>query len=92
MAIRRSSTRELTYVYYFNHESKSFSGGELKLYDSRIENNYYVEAGSYKLIEPINNSMVFFLARYRHEVMPVSCPGKQFAHGRFTINGWARRK
>jgi Rps23 Pro-64 3,4-dihydroxylase Tpa1-like proline 4-hydroxylase len=88
----KTATRELTYVYYFNREPKAFSGGELKLYDSRIENNYYVEAESYKLVEPINNSLVFFLARYMHEVMPVSCPSQQFAVGRFTINGWVRRK
>jgi SM-20-related protein len=88
----KTASRELTYVYYFHREPKAFSGGELKLYDSRIENNYYVEAESYKIVEPINNSMVFFLARYMHEVMPVSCPSKQFADGRFTINGWVRRK
>jgi len=25
-------------------------------------------------------------------VKPVSCPGKQFENGRFTINGWILRK
>ncbi len=88
----KTAARELTYVYYFNREPKAFSGGELKLYDSRIENNYYVEADSYKIVQPLNNSIVFFLARYMHEVMPVSCPSKQFEDGRFTINGWVRRK
>jgi SM-20-related protein len=87
----KTAARELTYVYYFNREPKAFSGGELKLYDSRIENNYYVEADSFKLIEPINNSMVFFLARNMHEVMPVLCPSQQFQDGRFTVNGWIRR-
>ena len=84
----KTATRELTYVYYFNREPKAFSGGELKLYDSRIENNYYVEAESYKIVEPINNSIVFFLARTMHEVLPVACPSRQFADGRFTLNGW----
>jgi Rps23 Pro-64 3,4-dihydroxylase Tpa1-like proline 4-hydroxylase len=87
----KTASRELTYVYYFHREPKAFSGGQLKLYDSRIENNYYVEAESYRMIEPINNSIVFFLARYMHEVMPVSCPSRQFEDGRFTINGWVRR-
>lgn len=87
----KTAVRELTYVYYFNREPKAFSGGELKLYDSRIENNYYVEAESFKLIAPINNSIVFFLARNMHEVLRVSCPSQQFEDGRFTVNGWIRK-
>lgn len=86
-----TATRELTYVYYFYREPKSFSGGELLIYDSQIKNNYYVKADSSKIVEPRNNSIVFFLSRYMHEVLPVSCPSKAFADSRFTINGWVRR-
>lgn len=86
-----TATRELTYVYYFYREPKPFSGGELRLYDSKIENNYYAKAESFKTVEPRNNSIVFFLSRYMHEVLPVSCPSKAFADSRFTINGWVRR-
>lgn len=86
-----TATRELTYVYYFNREPKRFSGGELLIYDSKIENNFYVQAESFKTIEPRNNSIVFFFSRYMHEVLPVQCPSKAFADSRFTINGWVRR-
>ena len=86
-----TSTRFFTYVYYFNREPKAFSGGELQIYDSKIENNFYVAADSFKTVEPRNNSIVFFLSRYMHEVLPVSCPSKAFADSRFTINGWVRR-
>lgn len=86
-----TATRELTYVYYFYREPKPFSGGELLIYDSKIENNYYVKAESFQTVEPRNNSIVFFLSRYMHEVLPVSCPSKAFADSRFTINGWVRR-
>jgi Rps23 Pro-64 3,4-dihydroxylase Tpa1-like proline 4-hydroxylase len=86
-----SATRELTYVYYFNREPKAFSGGELTIYDSKIENNFYVAAESFKTVQPINNSIVFFLSRYMHEVLPVSCPSQAFADSRFTINGWVRK-
>lgn len=86
-----TATRTLTYVYYFNREPKAYSGGELVIYDSKIENNFYVKADSFKTIEPRNNSIVFFLSRYMHEVLPVSCPSKAFADSRFTINGWVRR-
>jgi Rps23 Pro-64 3,4-dihydroxylase Tpa1-like proline 4-hydroxylase len=83
-----TNTRVLTYVYYFNQEPKAFSGGELQIYDSKIENNYYVAAESFQTVEPRNNSIVFFLSRHFHEVLPVNCPSQNFAHSRFTINGW----
>lgn len=86
-----TATRELTYVYYFYREPKGFRGGELRIYDSRIENNYYVGADSFHTVEPRNNSIVFFLSRYLHEVLPVHCPSRAFADSRFTINGWVRR-
>ncbi|BAY38769.1 prolyl 4-hydroxylase alpha subunit [Nostoc sp. NIES-2111] len=86
-----TATRELTYVYYFYREPKKFSGGELVIYDSKVENNFYVNAESFKTVEPRNNSIVFFLSRYIHEVLPVKCPSQSFADSRFTINGWVRR-
>jgi Rps23 Pro-64 3,4-dihydroxylase Tpa1-like proline 4-hydroxylase len=86
-----TSNRELTYVYYFYQEPKAFSGGELVVYDSKIENNFYVAAETKQTIQPLNNSIVFFLSRYMHEVLPVTCPSERFADGRFTVNGWVRR-
>jgi SM-20-related protein len=86
-----TATRFFTYVYYFNREPKAFYGGELQIYDSKIENNFYVAAETLRTVEPRNNSIVFFLSRYMHEVLPVSCPSKAFADSRFTINGWVRR-
>jgi Rps23 Pro-64 3,4-dihydroxylase Tpa1-like proline 4-hydroxylase len=87
-----TATRELSYVYYFNREPKTFFGGELAIYDSKIENNFYVAADSFQTIQPLNNSIVFFLSRYMHEVLPVSCPSQAFADSRFTINGWVRKR
>lgn len=86
-----TASREFTYVYYFYGEPKPFSGGDLLIYDSKIENNFYVNADSHQIVEPRNNSIVFFLSRYLHEVLPVSCPSKAFGDSRFTINGWVRR-
>ncbi|MEM1172372.1 MAG: 2OG-Fe(II) oxygenase [Cyanobacteria bacterium P01_H01_bin.35] len=80
--------REITYVYYFYQQPKQFSGGELVLYDEKIDNNYYKQANSFKKIAVKNNSIIFFLSRYWHEVLPVNCPSKNFADSRFTINGW----
>lgn len=86
-----TATRELTYVYYFYREPKAFTGGELVIYDSKVEHNYYVQADTFKTVEPRNNSIVFFLSRYMHEVLPIQCPSQQFLDSRFTINGWIRR-
>ncbi|MBD2338391.1 2OG-Fe(II) oxygenase [Calothrix sp. FACHB-156] len=86
-----TSCRELTYVYYFYREPKQFSGGELRIYDSKIINNFYVNSESFTTIEPRNNSIVFFLSRYMHEVLLVNCPSKVFGNSRFTINGWVNR-
>lgn len=86
-----TATRELTYVYYFYREPKPFSGGELRVYDTKIENNYYLAADSFQTVEPRNNSVVFFFSRYMHEVLPIRCPSQAFADSRFTINGWVRR-
>ncbi|MEG4092623.1 2OG-Fe(II) oxygenase [Microcoleus sp. Pol12B4] len=86
-----TASRFFTYVYYFYREPKGFSGGELQIYDSKIENNFYVADKTFRTVEPRNNSIVFFLSRYMHEVLQVSCPSKAFADSRFTINGWVRK-
>ncbi|MEG3859167.1 2OG-Fe(II) oxygenase [Microcoleus sp. herbarium12] len=86
-----TASRFFTYVYYFNREPKAFSGGELLIYDSKVENNFYVADETFRTVEPRNNSIVFFLSRYMHEVLRVSCPSKAFADSRFTINGWVRK-
>lgn len=85
-----TNTRVLTYVYYFNQEPKAFSGGELQIYDGKTEGNHYVAAESFQIVEPLNNSIVVFLSRHFHEVLPVNCPSRNFADSRFTINGWIR--
>ncbi len=86
-----TASRELTYVYYFYREPKSFTGGELRLYDSKVANGFYVAAETFRTVEPLNNSVVFFPSRYLHEVMLVNCPSRQFGDYRFTINGWIRQ-
>lgn len=86
-----TATRELTYVYYFYQTPKPFTGGELLIYDSKIENGFFVGAETFKTVDPRNNSIVLFLSRCLHEVLPVHCPSQAFADSRFTINGWVRR-
>jgi Rps23 Pro-64 3,4-dihydroxylase Tpa1-like proline 4-hydroxylase len=85
------ATRQLTYVYYFNREPKVFTGGELRVYDDQIRNGKLARTDQFQIVEPRNNSIVFFNAAVMHEVTPVFVPGKDFRDSRFTVNGWVHR-
>ncbi|MDE5091498.1 MAG: 2OG-Fe(II) oxygenase [Trichodesmium sp. St18_bin3_1_1] len=87
----KTASREITYVYYFYQEPKAFSGGELRIYDTELKGGGAINHDNYKTIKPVNNSIVFFNSRCRHEVMPVICPSQAFENSRFTVNGWIRR-
>ena len=87
----KTKTRELTYVYYFYQEPKQFSGGELKIYDTEMQGKKFIQKENSKVIEPRNNSIVFFNSRCKHEVLPISCSSNEFKASRFTLNGWLRR-
>lgn len=84
--------RAISFVYYFNRSPKSYIGGELRIYDRDVKDAMLRPAATYKDIQPLDNSLVFFDSRDMHEVMPVSCPSQVFADGRFTINGWIAKK
>ncbi len=83
--------RTISYVYYFNNEPKAFSGGEFRLYNSRVANGRYECGEQAAEIEPKNNSILFFPSHCHHEVLPVRCPSNRFVDSRFTVNGWVRR-
>jgi len=83
--------RVLTYVYYFNRDPKGFTGGELRIYDDELRDGKFVATESFQIVEPRNNSIVFFNAALMHEIMPVVVPSKQFSDARFTVNGWVER-
>jgi SM-20-related protein len=70
-----TSSRIISYVYYFHSTPKPFTGGELRLYENR-------DALKFKEIEPKNNSLILFKSDCWHEVMPVKNSGN-FADSRF---------
>jgi hypothetical protein len=75
--------RILSGVYYFNAKPKAFTGGALRLHaigGKKGEN--FVD------IEPVRNSLLFFLSWAPHEILPVSCPSQRFIDSRFAINCW----
>jgi len=85
------TTRKLTYVYYFNREPKGFAGGELRVYDDEFRNGKYSSTDTFQIVEPRNNSIVFFNAAIMHEVTKVQVPSQDFGDSRFTVNGWIHR-
>ena len=85
------AAREITFVYFFHREPKQFAGGELRIYDSRRENDNYVPTANYRTIVPEQNQLVVFASGLSHEITPVDCPSGQFADSRFTVNGWIHR-
>ncbi len=85
------ASREVTFVYFFHREPKQFTGGELRIYDSRRENENYVPTANYRSIVPEQNQLVMFASGLSHEITPVDCPSGQFADSRFTVNGWIHK-
>ena len=87
-----TAAREVTFVYFFHREPKAFSGGELRIYDTRREHGRYTPTDNYRVVVPQQNQIVFFASSLAHEITPVKCPSRAFADSRFTLNGWLRRK
>lgn len=81
------STRAISAVYYFHREPKAFTGGALRLhhFDGRVADGDFVD------VEPVHNMLVAFPSWVVHEVLPVSCPSRQFRDARFSVNCWVHR-
>jgi SM-20-related protein len=85
-----TAARVLTYVYYFHRQPVAFQGGQIRLYDSRVEFGRSRPAESFAEISPQNNMLLLFPSRLMHEVLPTYCSSRAFGDGRFTLNGWVR--
>ncbi len=88
-----SAARRLSYVYYFNDAKRGYEGGELVLFDEETTDDGAIErAESFVVIEPVDNSIVFFPSTALHEVRPVTVTGEPGALGntRYTVTGWFR--
>ncbi len=77
----------ISFVYYFYPEPKSFTGGELLIYDSQVVNNQCVVADSYHVVEPRGNRAVFFFSSYTAMMQPIFSPDAKVAASCLVING-----
>ncbi|HLY43002.1 MAG TPA: 2OG-Fe(II) oxygenase [Terracidiphilus sp.] len=85
------NSRLITFVYFFYREPKPFTGGELFLFDTDLDDGEYKAPGPYFAITPEQNRILFFVSEYLHEVRPVQCISNDFMDSRFTVNGWLHR-
>ncbi|MGW3199162.1 2OG-Fe(II) oxygenase [Streptomyces sp. NPDC001118] len=85
-------TRELTFVYFFFPEPRRFSGGELRVFETKVQDKRLIPTDRSQTIVPRGNLAVFFPSRHDHEVLPVRVPSRVFADSRFAITGWVHRQ
>lgn len=85
------ASRTITFVYCFYREPRPFSGGELRIHDTEIENGGVRDAGPFRDVAPLQNQVILFPSGYLHEIIPVSSPSATFVDRRFTVNGWFHR-
>jgi SM-20-related protein len=83
--------RMITFVYCFYREPRPFSGGELRIHDTVVDNGAVSAAGAFRDVVPLQNQVVLFPSGYLHEIIPVNCPSAAFVDRRFTVNGWLHR-
>ena len=84
---QRTNNMVITFVYYLYREPKSFTGGELRIYDSQVVNNQSVGADSYQVVEPRGNRAVFFFSNYDSMMQPIVSPDENLISTCFVING-----
>ncbi|MEB3828531.1 2OG-Fe(II) oxygenase [Phormidium sp. CCY1219] len=86
-----TAVRVLNFVYYFSREPKPFTGGELLIYNSKIEGESLNPAETFQTVEPRNNSVVFFFSSDSYEVLPVRGNSPAFSDRCFKVKGWLRK-
>jgi hypothetical protein len=80
-------TRRLSFVYYFHRTPKPYTGGDLLLYDTSVNDASRYDPDRFTRIETRDNSLLVFPSELFHEVTPVMSPSGAFADARFTLNG-----
>lgn len=85
------SSRLITFVYFFYREPRPFSGGELCVFDTELQDGEYLAPGLCTVVTPMQNQICFFISEYLHEVLPVQTMSASFMDSRFTVNGWLHR-
>ncbi|WP_189739442.1 2OG-Fe(II) oxygenase [Streptomyces nojiriensis] len=78
----------LSAVYYLHRTPRGFGGGQLRLYDTVVDEGRARPGETYRTIEPEHDTIVFFPSGAFHEVVPSTCPSGRFSDHRFTLTTW----
>jgi predicted 2-oxoglutarate/Fe(II)-dependent dioxygenase YbiX len=84
---RNHPTRRISFIYYFHHMPKRYSGGALLLYDGDAADPAKFFPESVTRLETLDNSLVLFPSSTHHEVEPVVSPSGRLTDARFTFAG-----
>ncbi|MET9599436.1 2OG-Fe(II) oxygenase [Streptomyces sp. NPDC006459] len=84
----RDVSTALSAVYYLHRRPRGFGGGQLRLYDTVVNDGRARPAESYRTVEPEHDTIVFFPSSAFHEVVPSTCPSGRFSDHRFTLTTW----
>jgi Rps23 Pro-64 3,4-dihydroxylase Tpa1-like proline 4-hydroxylase len=83
-------SRCISYVYYFQIKTNSFSGGRLKIYAQRGESKPETSETLSIKVNPLHNRIVFFNSNLWHEVLPIQSEESDFLSCRGSLVGWIR--
>ncbi|WP_405528286.1 2OG-Fe(II) oxygenase [Streptomyces avidinii] len=84
----RDVSTALSAVYYLHGTPRGFGGGQLRLYDTVVNDGRARPAESFRTVEPEHDTIVFFPSSAFHEVVPSTCPSGRFSDHRFTLTTW----
>lgn len=80
-------TRRISFVYYFHHVPKRYTGGALLLFDGDPADPLRYDSSRGTRLETLDNSIVFFPSGSYHEVARIVSPSGKFEDARFTFAG-----
>ena len=89
--LKTGPQRIVSCVYYFFHEPRGFSGGELRFHGWQSLSPAKEPEWMTIDVEPQCDSLTIFPSWLRHEVRPIVCPSGTWRDYRFAINCWGYR-
>ena len=90
VTLERRADDLLGFVCHLHAQPKAFSGGGLRLFDSRIQDGLRVPAATFRDIELDPNTLLVFPGSVVTAGLPVRAPGVPAANGLFVLSGALR--
>jgi hypothetical protein len=78
-------------IYQFHKQPKAFTGGGIRLFDSRTDSDTH-ESSTFRDLEIKDNSVLIMPEKVVSAGLPVHCPTRAFADGLFVLRGSIRHR